>query len=117
MLTDADLRRATKNDRLASSKVMEWCTFTKKLYLFYSQFTDFGPQYLGLSNSRQRLRRSDTNLEADMFMKTVMTALCMAGIAFYVRFLALWTESRPRSSGLRLRLSSGEAEKTRDRAA
>lgn len=47
-----------------------------------------------------------------MFLKTLMTLLCMAGIAFYVRFLmALWKESKPRSSGywLRLHLGSGEA--------
>jgi hypothetical protein len=46
-----------------------------------------------------------------MFLKTVMTVLCMAGIAFYVRFLvALWNEREPRSTGywVRLRLSSGE---------
>lgn len=35
-----------------------------------------------------------------MFLKTVMTLLCAAGIAFYVRFLvALCKESKPRSSG------------------
>jgi hypothetical protein len=46
-----------------------------------------------------------------MFIRTVMTVLCTAGIAFYVRFLvALWKESKPLSSGywVRLRLSSGE---------
>jgi hypothetical protein len=46
-----------------------------------------------------------------MFLKTVMTLLCTAGIAFYVRFLvALCKESQPRSSGswVRLRLGSGE---------
>jgi hypothetical protein len=45
-----------------------------------------------------------------MFLKTVMTVLCMAGIAFYVRFLvALWNEREPRSSGywVRLRVGSG----------
>lgn len=46
-----------------------------------------------------------------MFLKTVMTVLCTAGIAFYLRFLvALCKESKPRSTGywVRLRLSSGE---------
>ena len=46
-----------------------------------------------------------------MFLKTVMTLLCAAGIAFYVRFLvALCKESTPRSSGywVRLRLGSGD---------
>lgn len=46
-----------------------------------------------------------------MFMKAVLTVLCTAGIAFYLRFsLALWTESRPRSRGywVRLRVGSGE---------
>ena len=46
-----------------------------------------------------------------MFLKTVMTVLCTAGIAFYVRFLAaLCKECKPRSTGywVRLHLSSGE---------
>lgn len=46
-----------------------------------------------------------------MFVKTVMTVLCTAGIAFYVRFLvALRKECKPVSSGywVRLRLGSGE---------
>jgi hypothetical protein len=46
-----------------------------------------------------------------MFLKTVMTVLCTAGIAFYVRFLvALWKERETLSSGywVRLRLSPGE---------
>jgi hypothetical protein len=46
-----------------------------------------------------------------MFFKTVMTLLCMAGIAFYMRFLvALCKERKPRSSGywVRLRVGSGE---------
>ena len=46
-----------------------------------------------------------------MFVKTVMTVLCTAGIAFHVRFLvALCKECKPRSVGywVRLRLSSGE---------
>ena len=34
-----------------------------------------------------------------MFVKAVMTVLCTAGIAFYVRFLvALWNECEPRST-------------------
>src|SRR6202035_5907378 len=48
----------------------------------------------------------------DMFLKSVMMLLCTAGIAFYVRFLvALYKESKTRSSGywVRLRFSSGEA--------
>ena len=47
-----------------------------------------------------------------MFLKSVMMLLCTAGIAFYVRFLvALYKESKPRSSGywVRLRVGSGEA--------
>jgi hypothetical protein len=46
-----------------------------------------------------------------MFLKTAMTVLCTAGLAFYVRFLvALWKEREPLSSGywVRLRLSYGE---------
>lgn len=46
-----------------------------------------------------------------MFVKNVMTVLCTAGIAFYVRFLvALCKECKPRSAGywVRLRLGSGE---------
>jgi hypothetical protein len=38
--------------------------------------------------------------EADMLVKTVLTVLCMAGFAFYVRLLvALCKECRSRSSG------------------
>ena len=47
-----------------------------------------------------------------MFLKSVMMLLCTAGIAFYVRFLvALYKESKPRSSGywVRLRVGSGKA--------
>jgi len=46
-----------------------------------------------------------------MFVMAVMTMLCTAGIAFYVRFLvALCKECKPRSGGYwaRLRLGSGE---------
>ncbi len=46
-----------------------------------------------------------------MFVTGVMTVLCTAGIAFYVRFLvALCKECKPRRIGywVRLRLSSGE---------
>jgi hypothetical protein len=46
-----------------------------------------------------------------VFLKTVMTLLCIAGIAFSVRFLvALWKDRGSRSSGycVRLRLRSGE---------
>jgi hypothetical protein len=49
--------------------------------------------------------------EARHVLKTVMMLLCAAGSAFYVRFLvALWKDSRPRSSGywVRLRVGSGE---------
>jgi hypothetical protein len=45
-----------------------------------------------------------------MFVKTLMTVLCTAGIAFYVRFLvALCKECKPRSVGywVRLRVGSG----------
>ena len=47
-----------------------------------------------------------------MFMGVGMTVLCTAAIAFYVRFLvALYRESKPRSTNywMRLRLGSGEA--------
>jgi hypothetical protein len=48
-----------------------------------------------------------------MFAKMAMTFLGMMGIAFYVRFLvALWKESKPRSSGYWLRLRLGSAEPT-----
>ena len=46
-----------------------------------------------------------------MFVMPVMTVLCTAGIAFYVRFLvALCKECKPRRIGywVRLRLGSGE---------
>jgi hypothetical protein len=46
-----------------------------------------------------------------MFVTAVMTVLCTAGTAFYVRFLvALCKECKPRSIGygVRLRLGSGE---------
>jgi len=51
------------------------------------------------------------SLKAEMFVTTVMTVLCTAGIAFYVRFLvALCKECKPRLIGywVRLRLGSGE---------
>jgi len=48
-----------------------------------------------------------------MFLKTVMTLLCTAGIAFYVRFLvALCKERKPRSSVYRVRLRLGSGEGT-----
>ena len=46
-----------------------------------------------------------------MFVTGLMTVLCAAGIAFYVRFLvALCQECKPRRIGywVRLRLGSGE---------
>jgi hypothetical protein len=46
-----------------------------------------------------------------MFFKSLMTVLCAAGVAFYLRFLvAVCKECKPRSTGywVRLRLSSGE---------
>jgi hypothetical protein len=46
-----------------------------------------------------------------MFVTAVLTMLCTAGIAFYVRFLvALWKECKPRRIGywVLLRLDSGE---------
>jgi hypothetical protein len=46
-----------------------------------------------------------------MFVITVLTVLCTAGVAFYVRFLvALCKERRPRRIGhwVRLRLGSRE---------
>lgn len=46
-----------------------------------------------------------------MFVTDLMTVLCTAGIAFYVRFLvALSQECKPRRIGywVRLRLGSGE---------
>ena len=48
-----------------------------------------------------------------MFVMAVMTVLCTAAIAFYVRFLvALCKECKPRRIGywVRLRLGSGEDE-------
>jgi hypothetical protein len=48
---------------------------------------------------------------AEMFVMAVMTVLCTASIAFYVRFLvALCKECKPRPIGywVRLRLGSGE---------
>ena len=40
-----------------------------------------------------------------MFVRTVLTVLCTAGIAFYVRFLlGLWKERKPLSSGYWVRL-------------
>jgi hypothetical protein len=46
-----------------------------------------------------------------MFVMALMTVLCTAGVAFYLRFLfALWRECKPRPVGywIRLRLGSGE---------
>jgi hypothetical protein len=46
-----------------------------------------------------------------MFVMVLMTVLCTAGIAFYLRFLvALCRECKPRPIGywVRLRLASGE---------
>jgi hypothetical protein len=46
-----------------------------------------------------------------MFVMTLMTVLCTAAVAFYLRFLvALCRESKPRPIGywVRLRLVSGE---------
>ena len=45
-----------------------------------------------------------------MFVRAIMTLLCTAGVAFYVRFLvALRKECKPRPSGywVRLRLDAG----------
>jgi len=47
-----------------------------------------------------------------MFVSAIMTMMCTAGIAFYVRFLfALYKERQPRSIGywVRLRLGSRAA--------
>jgi hypothetical protein len=49
--------------------------------------------------------------EGCLFVKTLMTVLCTASIAFYGRFLvALYKECKPRPVGywVRLRLASGE---------
>jgi len=46
-----------------------------------------------------------------MFVMALMTVLCTAGVAFYLRFLfALCRECKPRPVGywIRLRLGSGE---------
>ena len=46
-----------------------------------------------------------------MFVMALMTVLCTAGVAFYLRFLvALCRECKPRPIGywIRLRLGSGE---------
>jgi hypothetical protein len=66
-----------------------------------------------LSDSRQRFRRWDPNLEAEMFVIAAWTALSTAGIAFYVRFLvALQKERKPRLIGYWVRLRLGAREDT-----
>jgi hypothetical protein len=46
---------------------------------------------------RQRFRRLNPNLETEMLAMAIMTMMCTAGIAFYVRFLlALCKECKPR---------------------
>jgi hypothetical protein len=48
-----------------------------------------------------------------MFVKTSMMMLCMAGIAFYLRFLvALCKEHKPRLSGFRVRVRLGSSDGT-----
>lgn len=48
-----------------------------------------------------------------MFVTAVMTVLCTAGIAFYVRFLvALCKECKPRRIGYWVRLRLGSSEDT-----
>jgi hypothetical protein len=54
----------------------------------------------------------DSSLEDEMLVMPMVTALCAAGIAFYVRFLvALCKECMPRRIGfwVRLQLGSGDA--------
>jgi hypothetical protein len=66
---------------------------------------------VGVGDFKRRLRQSDPSTEAHTFAKTVVTMLCAADIAFYVRFLvAQWKERKTLSSGywVRLRLGSGE---------
>jgi hypothetical protein len=65
-----------------------------------------------LSDSGNVSGVGDPSPEAALFVKTLMTVLCTAGIAFYVRFLvALCKECKPRPVGywVRLRLGSGES--------
>jgi hypothetical protein len=86
-------------------------TFTNNLWFFYSKFTDFGAQSSGSTDSGSFPALGLEPGGAVMFVKTVMTVLCMGGIAFYMRFLvALCKERKPRSSGywVRLRLGSGD---------
>ena len=53
------------------------------------------------------------SLEAEMFVMPVMTVLCSAGIAFYVRFLvALYKECKPRRIGYWVRMGLGSGEDT-----
>jgi hypothetical protein len=66
---------------------------------------------VGVGDFKRRLRHSDPSAVAHMFAKTVVTMLCAAGVAFYVRFLvAPWKERKTLSSGywVRLRLGSGQ---------
>jgi hypothetical protein len=65
-----------------------------------------------VEESRQHSWIGIRDSRPDLFLETVMTLRCTAGIAFYVLFLvALCKERRPRSSGywMRLRLGSGES--------
>ena len=62
----------------------------------------------GLSDSRSVFGRWNPSLEAEMFVTAVMTVLCMAGIAFYVRFVvALCKECKPHSIGYWVRVRLG----------
>ena len=52
-----------------------------------------------------------SSLEAEMLTTAVMTVLCMAGVAFCVRFLvALCKECEPRLIGYWVRLEPGSGE-------
>jgi hypothetical protein len=64
-----------------------------------------------LINSGKDFGCRDPGQKAALFVETLMTMLCTAGIAFYGRFLvALWRECKPRPVGywVSLRLGSGD---------
>ncbi len=64
------------------------------------QFPQAAMPVLGIRNARLK-----------MFVSVVMTVLCTAAIAFYVRFLvALCKECKPRSTGYWVRLRLGSCE-------
>jgi hypothetical protein len=88
-------------------------TFTNNLWFSYSKFTYFGSQSSGSSDSGGFPAPGSEPGGVVMFVKTVMTVLCMGGIAFYMRFLvALCEERKPRSSGYWVRRRHGSGDGT-----